>query len=419
MKSQTKLFAAVALAAFMLMPRAAAAETVIHAGHLIATPGQPARDKQSIIVDGGKIVAIKDGFVSGKEVIDLKDAWVIPGLIDMHAHITGVLDLGRSSDDQIALSYIRPQAEAVLSILPTMKALLANGFTTVRSPGDQSGTAYALRDAINAGVVDGPRLFAIEPQIAVDGGDLDSTRNGVREELKPYVSNRGDCTGVVDCTRVVRQEIRRGADFIKLRQAGAPADNPRIEMLETEEEVKAIIDTAHRLDRRVAVHVVGSPAFLHMVIKAGADTVEHGPLDDESIALMKASGASYTPTILAAKMIDYRWKDAQQGALKAFRAGVPIIFGTDLGIMNTTQMHAEFGLLAEAGIPPAEVLRAATVNAAAALGKADELGTITPGKSADIVALKIDPLTHIAELGKAEQVVFVMKAGKTFKAPAR
>lgn len=392
-----------------------ATTVVIHAGHLIAEPGKPASTNQSIVIESGRIVAVKEGFVAGDTIIDLKDSWVMPGLIDMHTHLTGVLDLNSPVEGQIALAYMRPPAEQVLNMLPRAKALLMNGFTTIRALGDQSSTTYALRDAINAGIVVGPRMFVSEPQIEVDGGDLDPYRWDVRRELEPYVSNRGNCTGVVECIKVVRQEVRRGADVIKLRQSGLAAEDPKVEMVESEAEVKAIIDTAHQLNRKVAAHVVGSSAYLHMVIAAGADTIEHGPLDDASIALMKKHGTAYTPTLLAGKLIDYRFDEGMAGVGKAYRAGVPIIFGTDLGMFGPERAHEEFGLLAAAGMPPAQVLRAATVNAANALGRGDSLGSIAPGKIADVIAMKSDPTSQIDQLGDASKVSFVMKEGQVFK----
>lgn len=386
--------------------------TVIHAGHLIAEPGRPAKARQSVTVEDGKIVAVQDGYIAAAKVVELQDSWVMPGLIDMHVHITGVLDLTRETDSQIAIAYLAPTAKQVLAILPRLDAILMNGFTTIRTLGDQASATYAFRDAINAGVVRGPRIFGTEPQIEVDGGDLAPFRWGVRREAEPLVANRGSCTGVTECTKAVRVEVRRGADVIKLRQSGVAAENPRVEMMESPEEVRAIIATAHQLDRRVAAHVVGSPAFLHLVIAAGADTIEHGPLDDASIALMKKHGSAYTPTLLAAKLIDYRFKDASDGTGKAYRAGVPVLFGTDLGIFGPERSHEEFVLLAAAGLPPAEVLRAATVNAAAALGRGDSLGTIAVGKIADIVAMKVDPLQNLDALGKPGAMTFIMKQGK-------
>jgi imidazolonepropionase-like amidohydrolase len=418
MRQLSKLVSAFfgAVVPLLALAQASPATTVvIHAGHLIAEPGKPASTNQSIVIENGRIVVVKDGFVAGDTTIDLKDSWVMPGLIDMHTHLTGVLDLNSPVEGQIALAYMRPQAEQVLNMLPRAKALLMNGFTTIRALGDQSSTTYALRDAINAGIVVGPRMFVSEPQIEVDGGDLDPYRWDVRRELEPYVSNRGNCTGVVECIKVVRQEVRRGADVIKLRQSGLAAEDAKVEMVESEAEVKAIIDTAHQLNRKVAAHVVGSPAYLHMVIAAGADTIEHGPLDDASIALMKKHGTAYTPTLLAGKLIDYRFDEGMAGVGKAYRAGVPIIFGTDLGMFGPERGHEEFGLLAAAGMPPAQVLRAATVNAANALGRGDSLGSIAPGKIADVIAMKIDPTSQIDQLGDGSKVSFVMKEGQVFK----
>jgi imidazolonepropionase-like amidohydrolase len=220
---------------------------------------------------------------------------------------------------------------------------------------------------------------------------------------------------VTECIKVVRQEVRRGADVVKLRQSGVVLEDPKIQMMESEAEVKAIIDTAHQLGRKVAAHVDGTPAYLHMVIEAGADTIEHGPLDDAAIALMKKRGTAYTPTLLAGKLIDYRFAEASEYVGKAYRAGVTIIFGTDLGMMGPERSHEEFALLAAAGVPPAQVLRAATVNAANALGRGDSLGSIAPGKVADVIAMKTDPVSHLDQLGAPGAISFVMKEGQVFK----
>lgn len=393
----------------------AAAETlVIHAGHLIAEPGKPVADNQSIVIEDGKVVAVRDGFVAGDKVIELRDRWVMPGLIDMHTHVSGQLNLAEATGPQISMAFMGRPAYAVFAELPRVKNLLSYGFTTVRNTGDPTSTTYALRDAINAGIVPGPRMLVSEAQISVAGGDFDPSQWEVRADLEPYVTGRGNCSGAVECVKVVRQEIRRGADFVKFRQSGLPAIDPSIEMVESKEEAEAIISTAHQLHRKVAVHVAGTPAFLHMVIQAGADTIEHGPLDDASIAMMKARGTAFTPTLLAAKSIDYRFKDAMDGVGRAYRGGVPIIFGTDIGIFTPEHSHEEFALMAQAGIPPAQVLKTATVNAAAALGRPD-LGSIAPGKIADIIAMKVDPLTHIGELGEPGKVSFVMKDGAVFR----
>jgi imidazolonepropionase-like amidohydrolase len=292
-----------------------------------------------------------------------------------------------------------------------------NGFTTIRNLGDPTFTTYALRDAINEGTVAGPRMFVAEAQISVAGGDFDPSNWDVRSDLEKYVSNRGNCSGAVECVKVVREEVRRGADQIKFRQSGLVYDDPKVTMVESPEEIKAVIDTAHQLDRTVAVHVVGTPDFLHAVIEAGADTIEHGPLDDASIALMKKRGTGFTPTLLAAKLAyPELLKPGLESVGKAYRAGVRIEFGTDIGIFGPERSHEEFALLASAGLPPAQVLRAATVNAAASLGhRGDQLGSIAPGKFADLIAMKVDPLAHIDQLAEPGKVSFVMKEGKVYK----
>lgn len=418
MKSRSLRMQWFALLAVCLLSslQALAATVVIHAGHLIAEPGKPATERQSIVIQEGKIVAIKDGFVSGDTVIDLSNKWVFPGLIDMHTHVSGVEKLDEPVAGQIALFYIGRPAEAVLNTLPRAKALLMNGFTTIRNVGDPTMTTYALRDAINAGTVPGPRMFVTESQISVAGGDFDASNWDVRNDVERFVTNRGNCSGVVECVKVIREEVRRGADVVKFRQAGLPAEDPRVKMVESPDEIRAIIETAHQLDRKVAVHVNGSPDFLHAVIEAGADTIEHGPLDDAAIRLMKKYGTANTPTLLAAKLINYRFNEESDSVARAYRAGVPILFGTDLGIMGPERSHEEFGLLAAAGLPPEQVLRTATVNAAAALGPLGEgLGSLQPGKIADIIAMQVDPLTHLDELGAPGKVVFVMKGGEVFK----
>jgi len=394
--------------------------TVIHAGHVLTEPGKPVLERQTIVVENGKITAIKPGFIGDSRAIDLRDSWVMPGLIDMHTHITGVLDMQGPVAAQIAMAYMGRPAERVLNMLPTVKSLLLSGFTTIRVLGDPSSSVYDLRDAINKDIVPGPRIIGIEPQISLAGGDYDAANFRVRLDLEQYVHNRGTCSGVDDCIRVVREEVRRGADVIKLRQSALPFLDPKIAMVESAAEIKAIVDMAHQLNRKVAAHVVGTPAYLHMVIVAGADTIEHGPLDETAIDLMKQHDTAYTPTLLAAKVLDEAestryYEAAAAGLRKAYAAGVKIVFGTDLGMFGPERVHEEFPLLAAAGMPAEQVLRAATINAAEKLGRADSLGSIAIGKSADLIAFKSDPRAKLEQVGDPAKVAFVMKAGKVFK----
>jgi imidazolonepropionase-like amidohydrolase len=419
-----KTFSTIFAAALLLAAGAAnAATTVVHAGHLIAEPGKGVTTNQSIIIENGKIVAIKDGFVPGDTVIDLKDSWVMPGLIDMHSHVSLELDLTQGPQSQFVHAYLGRGSELVLAMLPRTKAMLMNGFTSVRNLGDPTGTTYDLRDAINKGIVEGPRMFAVEPQFSIAGGDYDASKWGLRRDLEQYVTNRGSCSGVQDCIKAVREEVNRGADVIKLREGGTPFLDPKVQAVEFEDELKAIVDTAHKLNRTVGAHVNSTPEGNRMAIEAGVDTIEHGPVGDEAIALMKKHGTAYTPTLLAAKvgteMMQKQMglqRDLYQEAVvstgKAYRAGVMITFGSDLGMFGPDRVWEEFGLLRDAGMPAEQTLRAATVNAAIKLGRGDSLGSIAPGKIADVVAVKADP---IADLAVMQKVSFVMKDGKIFK----
>lgn len=409
---------------------AQAATTVIHAGHLIAEPGKPVLDNQSIVIEGGKITAIKPGFVAGDTVVDLSRAWVMPGLIDMHSHVSITMDI----DSPAATSDFMPAmlgrgSARVLATIPRAQTLLGNGFTTLRNLGDPASVTYDLANAIKAGIVVGPTIIASEPQFHIAGGDYDAFAWGERQDLEPLFHNRGTCAGVVECSRVVREEAHRGAGVIKMRMAARPLIDPKSGPVETQEELDAIVSTAHRLNLRVATHVAGDPASNQMAIDSGTDTIEHGPLSDANIADMVKHHTGYTCTLLAAKLAED--SPLGMGAMhgyydrvvvsvgKAYRAGVPILFGSDVPVMPFERTPEEFVLMQQAGLPAVEALKSATVNAAAYLGMSDTLGSIAPGKAADIIALPADP---VADLHVMAKVGFVMKSGKVFKpwaAPAR
>lgn len=399
------------------------AATVIHAGHLLAEPGRPMLERQSIVIDGGRIVAIKDGFVAGDPVVDLSHAYVLPGLIDMHTHITVQLDLNspdpRSKFLQMFLG--RPAA-AVLQALPIARTVLNNGFTTIRALGDPSNVTYDLRNAIAAGLVDGPRILGVEPQFEVPGGDYHVSRYGERLELEPYFHNRGTCTGIEDCRRAVREEVARGADVIKFREAALPVLDPKVASVEYSEEILAIVQAAHKLNRTVAVHVNTTPEGNRMAIEAGADTIEHGPLDERAIDMMRKRGTAYTPTLYVQKVasdIQRRmgvtrdlYAESVASVAKAHAAGVMILFGTDIAAFPPGQAPEEFSELVAAGLSAADALRAATMNAAIKLHMEDQIGSIAPGKRADIIAVPGDPLADVKQM---RAVHFVMQAGRIVK----
>lgn len=416
---------ALCLAIVGLLPggATAAATTVIHAGHLIAEPGMPVLERHSILIEDGNITGLQSGFVPGEVVIDLRDAYVLPGLIDMHTHLTVELDLDAAdpTHKMARLYYGRP-AEAVLKTIPVARTMLMNGFTTIRNLGDPSSTTYDLRNAIARGWVEGPRILAVEPQFQVPSADYHPSRWGGRRELEPYFENRGTCSGVEECRRAVREEIARGADVIKFREGSLPFLDPKVGGIEYAEEVRAIVETAHKLNRRVAVHVNATPEGNRLAIEAGADTIEHGPLDDRTIELMRKHGAAYTPTLLAHKLATPAmqkmglkrdlYPESVDSVRKAYRAGVMIVFGTDLGALPADRVSEEFIELVAAGLPPEQALRAATINAAVKLGMDDTLGSILAGKAADIIAVSGNPLSDMRQMGR---VRFVMKGGRVIK----
>lgn len=401
---------------------APATKIIVHAGHLIADPGKPSLDKQSIIIENGKITAVVNGFVDGGRIVDLSQAWVMPGLIDMHTHLTMTMDIDSDSPTADFMpGYLGRPAARVLASAGRAHAILRNGFTTVRNLGDPASVTYDLRDAINAGVVDGPRIIASEAQFGVPGGDYDAYNFGERQDLEPLFKSRGSCSGATDCERVVREEIRRGAGVIKMRLSAQSLLDPKSGPMETPAELNAIVSTAHRLNRRVATHSAGSPAANQMAIEAGTDTIEHGPLSDLNIETMAKRGTAYVPTLLTAKLATAKAKlgvpieyylQAKASVAKAYKANIPILFGTDLPVTPIAREWEEFLALQDAGLSTADVLRSATVNAAVGLGMADTLGSIESGKFADIIALAHDPRADLHEMGK---VIFVMKDGKTVR----
>jgi imidazolonepropionase-like amidohydrolase len=413
--------------ALVVASTAPAADTpriIIHAGHLIAVPGKAALERQSIVIEKGKIVSITDGYAEGGRIIDLTQAWVMPGLIDMHTHVTMTMDI--NSDNPTAdfmPGYLGRPSARVLASAGRAHAILLGGFTTIRNLGDPASVTYDLRDGINAGVIDGPRILGSEPMFEVPGGDYEAHNFGERDELEHFFKNRGTCSGATECERVVRDEVRRGADVIKFRLSAQNLLDPKSGPMETTAEIAAIMNTAHRLNRRVATHSAGSESANQMAIEAGTDTLEHGPITDLNIATMLKHGTAYTPTLLTIKLAvdnpnqklgiskEY-YAQATASLSKAYKAHIPILFGTDLPIVPIAREWEEFLALQDGGLTATDALKSATVNAAAALGMSQSLGTLEAGKFADVIAVGHDPREDLHEMGK---VFFVMKDGKTVR----
>lgn len=428
MKTTTFIFSLAILAA-----PAAAAPTYVHAGRLMDVPGKAVRGPSTIVVDRGRIISVSDGYLApadGAALIDLKDKTVLPGLIDSHVHLTSDAGGVAGQLEEVTLS---PAAQAYNAEVNGLKTLRA-GFTTVRNLGDSDGVTLALRDAIADGKVAGPRIVDAGNALSGTAGHMDGSL-GYRDELHPFFDAAGTtCNGADDCRRVVRRQIGRGADVIKFASTGGV--NSRIgaglgrQMFE--DEAKAIVETAHMFGKKVAVHAHGADGIV-LALDAGADSIEHGTiLDDKAIAAwLRHKNAYYVPTLstvngykerLAANPDAYapdvldkiKWRIGITGkALQQLAPkGVKIAFGTDAGVSKHGRNGDEFELMVANGMTALEAIKAATVNAADLLGLADEVGTIEPGKSADIIAVGGDPLTDVRVLKKVD---FVMARGNVIR----
>lgn len=406
-----------------------AQQTILQCGKLIDPKSGKVSNKVSIIVEGNKIVDVKDGFTNGTagdKVIDLKNKTVMPGLIDMHVHLES-----QTSPTQYLDAFTKNEADVAFNSVRFAEVTLMTGFTTVRDLGG-SGVNIALRNAIAMGIITGPRVITAGKSIATTGGHADPT-NGYRKSLMGDPGpDAGVANGADECRKAVRQRYKDGADMIKITASGGvlsvakSGENPQF----TEEELKAIIETAKDYGFKVAAHCHGAEA-MKRAVRAGVNSIEHGTMmDDETMTLMKQHGTYYVPTITAGKSVaDSAKKPGYYPAIitpkaiaigskiqntfsRAYKAGVKIAFGTDAGVFMHGKNFKEFGYMVEAGMPPIEAIRAATVNAADLLGMSEVLGTIEKGKIADIIAVTGDPLQNIEAISN---VTFVMKDGKVYK----
>ena len=416
---------------FILCSPSVFAATVIHAGFLFDTKEGDLLEKQTITIEGGRVVSVDDGFLTpeGSNVVDLSTAYVSPGFMDMHVHLDGELDPPASYSEEFFMN----SADIALRSTVFARRTLDAGFTTVRDLGAGDIQAiFALRDAIAKNIVAGPRIFAAGKSMATTGGHADPT-NGVRADLRGDPGPKdGVINGPADAYKAVRQRYKDGSDVVKLTVTGGvlslakSGDNPQF----TDEELEAVVKAARDYDFVVAVHAHGALG-MKRAIRAGVDSVEHGTyMDEEAMRLMRKNGTWYVPTISAGKWVGdlaeldnklpsvVRPKAAAIGPQiqdtfgAAYKSGVKIAFGTDAGVSPHGANGKEFRFMVEAGMPIMEAIQSATVNAADLLNVEDELGQIAPGFHADIVAFNDNPLEDVRVL---ERPNFVMKAGAVFR----
>ena len=404
--------------------------TLVYAGQLLDRPGTAPSGPSTVVVENGRIARIDSGFTApaaGAQVIDLRTSYVLPGLIDSHVHLES--DLGGNA--ALVEEVTSNNSQRVFHALSNGRKILLAGFTTVRNLGGGPAVG-ALRDATASGLVDGPRIVDAASSISATTGHADP-RVGIGEDLHPAIGNDGVCDGADACRKAVRSQIRRGADVIKMTITGGVNSviSAGLGAQMFDDEAKAIVDTARMYGRKVAAHAHGADG-INMALAAGVASIEHGTMiDDESIRLFKKSGAYLVPTLstvngylerLAANpnayspevlpKIKWRISITGQNVRKAYPAGVKIAYGTDAGVSKHGRNADEFELLVKHGMPAAEAIKAATVNAADLLGLSGEIGTLEPGKRADIIAVSGDPLADVTVL---KRVGFVMKDGRVIK----
>lgn len=409
---------------------ASADTTILHCGKLIDVRTLEVLTEQSITVTDDKIMAVEAGYTQGASVIDLTGATCMPGLMDMHVHLTSEYT-DKSYIERFQLNGTDYAIRAVVNAETTLMA----GFTLVRDLGDKgSGSVMALRNAVNKGLVPGPRILAVGKSIATTGGHADPT-NGRKRDLSFDV---GPVGGVVnspyEARQAVRQRYKNGADLIKITATGGvlsvakSGQNPQFEPDELDE----IIKIAHDYGMKVAAHAHGTEG-MERAVRAGIDSIEHGTfMTPKVMKLMKKKGTWYVPTIIAGRWVaekseidgffpeQVRPKAASIGPLiqgtfgKAYKAGVKIAFGTDTGVSAHGDNGKEFGFMVEAGMPPLEAIQSATLNTSILADVEDTLGTIEPGKLADIIAVPGDPSQDITLMTR---VTFVMKNGEVYKKP--
>lgn len=407
---------------------------IIYAGSLLASEDQKVKTEQTLVITDNTITAIKNGYLTKAElnlpdadIINLKNQFVMPGLIDMHVHVTFERD-AKANPHRWATEY---DADYALRSIKYLQRTLDAGFTSVRDLGSDHKVIFPLKRAIERNDINGPRIFAAGNTISPTGGHADM--HGYRKDITDAVTGGiGICNGADDCSRAVREVIKSGADVIKITATGGVLSNTAagVNQQLTDAELIAIVDTAHHLGRKVTAHAHGTQG-IKAALKAGVDSIEHGSyLDKEAIKLFKKTGAYLVPTLLAGATVSEEVltnsnmppaiadkvrevTPKMQASFKlALKNKVNIAFGTDSGVSRHGLNANEFSLMVNNGMSEALAIKSATIHAAKLLGQSALIGDLSVGKQADIISVNGSPLKNIDVL---KNVQFVMKAGQVYK----
>lgn len=414
--------------------------TIIHAGTLLAVPGTEPVTEQSIIIRNGRITEVRPGYTGAADIegggdvriIDLSDRFVMPGFIDLHVHLS--FQAGSSHKlDIVTMS----DADVAFNAQMYAWRTLMGGFTTVRDLGSHGDAIFALRDAVKAGKVAGPKVLVCGDAITPTGGHADIL--GFRQEVLDALPSTGVCDGADGCRAAVRRQVKRGADVIKVTVTGGVLSETATGTGQqfTDEELRAIAETAHSLGRKVTAHA-HAKAGIEAALRAGFDSIEHSMwADKETMKLFRETGAWMIPTVYPITAVGDTPEKIRQGPFRdmpppvmekllrlgrqpkdmtrlAHSMGVKIALGTDSGVSPHGENANEFIEYVNAGMSPMEALMAGTVNAAVAGGIADTVGSLEPGKAADIVAMDKSPLEDISAVLRLH---FIMRDGVVFKQP--
>ena len=409
--------------------RGAAADryVLIHAGTLLALPGEKPAQQMTVVIKNDRIEAVEAGFLAADTVaadgnvtvIDLSDRFVLPGLMDAHVHLNREPSRGPGRARRGERAEPTP-AESTFNTVLYARRNLAAGFTTVRDVGSDDQSVFAVRDAINRGRMIGPRILVSGAAIAVTGGHADKIPMLETGEAEARLL-MGVCDGPVECRRAVRYQFKLGADLIKFTSTGGFGSNTELDRQLFPDEIEAIIETAHMLGMKATTHAY-TPDAIKKAVQAGVDSIEHGfLLDNEGISMMKKAGVWLVPTLSASYPPPiFRIPDASSVRLRnehaaferAYAAGVRIAFGTDAGTFAHGQNAKEFEIMVGFGMAETDAIHAATVSTAELFGIAEEAGSIEAGKLGDLIAVAGDPLTDITAL---REIDFVMKSGRIAK----